>query len=109
MARFSKQALAQHLVGQLRPLLIEWGFDHAEGWAQVAPIAKDRMRTNPIKGCDDPSYCEAMAYMAYGEFSKLWDLADEFELDLSGVLDGLTKTHTKARPRTPRYRPVGSI
>lgn len=89
MSRFSKQSLTEELQKSIDAIQSEWGFDITNGTVQIEPVARDRVRTNPLtdglgRECDR-DYHVREAWLDYGRLQALHDIACSFELAVSYV------------------------
>lgn len=98
MARFSKQTLADYVQKRIDVVQKVWGFDPANGYVQVPFILRRVVpeSTEPV-GLEE-------ANRAYGEFSELLRMAEEFDLAVDPVR-GLEPTITEPSSRFKRYQP----
>jgi hypothetical protein len=106
-SRFSKKSLTDHLQARVSYLQKEWGFDPANGTAQIPHIARDRQRTNPLDYIPPDETPEQRhlneANRVYGEIGALMALVDHFDLEVSQTKD-LTTTYVGPKRAFLRYR-----
>ncbi len=107
MSRFSKQTLTEELQKGIDAIQGDWGFDITNGTVQIEPVARDRMKTNPLTSLGqecDLAYHLREAALDYGRLQALHELAVSFELAVSYVpASHGTRRQIGRYPRVTRY------
>ncbi len=89
--RFSRHTLTLHLQERIDAIQNVWGFDPSNGTNQIPYVAADCLNdvTLPAGVERKQSALLAAAATAYGEWSALTRVAEEFDLDVYPVHGGL--------------------